>query len=167
MALIKCEDCGKEYSDKAEKCPECSCPNPNFKKEEKPETKEVTVVSKGFWSAGRLSIGIISIILFIIISFQSCAVGLSNSLEENESVSGSLGIFLAVGMLVGGIVGICTRNSKSKVGCIISSLFYLLPALLASTDFKTFPDLEFWAILSTIFGIVFIICAIKTKKNKN
>ncbi len=27
MALIKCEDCEKEYSDKAEACPQCACPN--------------------------------------------------------------------------------------------------------------------------------------------
>ena len=62
MALIKCEDCGKEYSDKAEKCPECSCPNPNFKKEEDVVTKEITIVPKGYWSAGRLSIGNINLI---------------------------------------------------------------------------------------------------------
>ena len=166
MALIKCEDCGKEYSDKAEKCPECSCPNPNFKKEEDVVTKEITIVPKGYWSAGRLSIGIISIILFIIISFQSCTAGLSNALAENDSASGSMGLLLAIGMLVGGIVGICTRNSKSKVGCIISSIFYLFPSLLARTEFKSFPDLKVWSTLSTIFGIVFIICAIKTKKNK-
>lgn len=27
MALIKCEECGKEYSDKATSCPDCACPN--------------------------------------------------------------------------------------------------------------------------------------------
>lgn len=27
MALIKCEDCGKEFSDKASACPNCGCPN--------------------------------------------------------------------------------------------------------------------------------------------
>ena len=26
MALIKCEDCGKEFSDKASACPNCGCP---------------------------------------------------------------------------------------------------------------------------------------------
>ena len=32
MALIKCSDCGSEYSDQAEKCPQCGCPNSNQKK---------------------------------------------------------------------------------------------------------------------------------------
>jgi hypothetical protein len=27
MALIKCEDCDKEFSDKADSCPNCGCPN--------------------------------------------------------------------------------------------------------------------------------------------
>jgi uncharacterized membrane protein YvbJ len=26
MALIKCPECGKEISDKAEQCPKCACP---------------------------------------------------------------------------------------------------------------------------------------------
>ena len=27
MALIKCEECGKEFSNKANACPNCACPN--------------------------------------------------------------------------------------------------------------------------------------------
>ena len=27
MALIKCSECGKQYSDKASACPNCACPN--------------------------------------------------------------------------------------------------------------------------------------------
>ena len=26
MALIKCDECGKEFSDKANACPNCACP---------------------------------------------------------------------------------------------------------------------------------------------
>ena len=26
MALVKCKECNKEISDKAEKCPNCGCP---------------------------------------------------------------------------------------------------------------------------------------------
>lgn len=29
MALKKCNECGKEYSDKATACPNCGCPTPN------------------------------------------------------------------------------------------------------------------------------------------
>lgn len=34
MALIKCEDCGKEFSDKASACPNCGCPNEKNNKSE-------------------------------------------------------------------------------------------------------------------------------------
>lgn len=32
MALIKCSECGKEISDKANSCPNCGCPNQNINK---------------------------------------------------------------------------------------------------------------------------------------
>ena len=32
MALIKCGECGKEFSDKANACPNCACPIENNKK---------------------------------------------------------------------------------------------------------------------------------------
>ena len=28
MSLIICSECGKEYSDRANACPNCACPNP-------------------------------------------------------------------------------------------------------------------------------------------
>lgn len=32
MAMIKCTECGKEVSDKAEKCPNCGCPSDEWNK---------------------------------------------------------------------------------------------------------------------------------------
>ncbi|NCC02165.1 MAG: hypothetical protein EOM34_16165 [Clostridia bacterium] len=44
MALIKCTECGKEFSDKADACPNCGCPTEKMttpeQKEEIAETKE-------------------------------------------------------------------------------------------------------------------------------
>lgn len=34
MALIKCNECEKEYSSLSESCPKCGHPNLDFKKEE-------------------------------------------------------------------------------------------------------------------------------------
>ncbi|RDU22749.1 hypothetical protein [Anaerosacchariphilus polymeriproducens] len=110
----------------------------------------------------RLVIGIISIIAFAIVSLQSCAAGISNTLEENGSTSGSAGIFLALCLLVAGIVGIAAR--KSKGGAITAGCFYLAGALLAVGQSKTFPDLMVWAVISFIFAGVFIIGAILQKK---
>ena len=50
MSMIICEECGKEFSDKAPSCPNCGCPNQTIKtevrkpvfKEDKKESKTVT-----------------------------------------------------------------------------------------------------------------------------
>lgn len=162
MALITCSECGKEFSDKADKCPNCGCPNPNAKE----TVVEIKEKYKGFCSAGRLTIGIISIVLFVLISFQSCAAGISNALEENGASSGSSGFFLAVFMLIAGIVGICTRNSRGKAGAITATVLYWISASCSLGQSKTYGDIAIWGTVSFIFGLFFLICAIKTKKNK-
>lgn len=160
MSLIICRECGKEISDQAERCPNCGCPVAS-----NVQQINVSVEKKnGFWSYGRLSIGIISIVLFFLISFQSCAAGISNALAENGATSGTSGFFMALFMLIAGIVGIATRNSKSKVGAVVSVVFYWLGALLTVGTGDTYGDLPIWGAISFIFGIVFLICAIKTKK---
>ena len=58
----------------------------------------------------KLVSGILSIVLFFMVAFQSCAAGLGNALAENGEVSGSAGIIVAIMLLVGGIVSIVTRN---------------------------------------------------------
>lgn len=54
----------------------------------------------------KLVSGILSIILFVVVSFQSCAVGIGNTLGETGEVGGSGGIVLSILMLAGGIVSI-------------------------------------------------------------
>lgn len=110
----------------------------------------------------RLVIGIISIVLFVLIVFQSCAVGTANTLEGNGETSGSAGFFLAVCMLIAGIVGIVTRN-KGKGGPIIAGCFYLIGGLLGIANVGSFADLQIWAILSFVFAAVFIIGALRQK----
>lgn len=50
MALIKCPECGKKISDKAESCPECGCPASEFEKSlnmsEKNEERDITLTNK-------------------------------------------------------------------------------------------------------------------------
>lgn len=120
--------------------------------------------NKGVLSSGRLAIGIISIVLFVIICFQSCAAGISNTLEDNGELGGSAGFILSVCMLVSGIVGIVTRNSTSRTGAVITAVFYLVGALLAFANAGSYSDLIIWSVLAVIFAIVYIFCAVKTKK---
>ena len=109
----------------------------------------------------RTVIGIISIVLFIIIIFQSCAVGLGNALSENGDISGSAGLLLSFFMLIAGIIGLATR--KSKGGAITSGCFYLLGGLIGYANVGNFSDLKLWSLLSIFFGTVFMITAFKQK----
>jgi len=156
MAMTKCVDCGNEYSDKAVQCPKCGCPNPNV--------ELVDTRRKGVWSSGRLIIGIISIVLFILILFQSCAAGMSNALQDNNATSGTSGFVLAIMMLIAGIVGIATRNSTSNITTMVPGGFYWFGSLLTIGTGATYGDLPIWGGLSFIFGLVFIVAGIKTKK---
>ena len=52
MALIKCPECGKEFSDKALACPNCGCPVSEIKKQEEEERQKriVSIQLEGTYS---------------------------------------------------------------------------------------------------------------------
>ena len=113
----------------------------------------------------KLVIGIISMVLFGFIVFQSCATGVVNVVEGNNDASGSAGMFLALGMLIAGIVGVATL--KSKVGGMTAGAFYTIAALIGFANLGTFSDLIVWSTLSLVFGAVFIIGSIRMKPVEN
>lgn len=49
----------------------------------------------------KLISGILCMVLFVFVMFQSCAAGIANTLEDNGEVSGSAGVLVAVLMLAG------------------------------------------------------------------
>ena len=117
------------------------------------------------WSTGRLVIGILAIVFFVLIAFQSCAAGIGNALENSGSISGSSGLFLSIFMLVGGIVGIATRKSIKIGGCIASGILFLIAALMGATSWNSdYGDLKIWVVVALVFAIFYFICAIKQKK---
>lgn len=112
----------------------------------------------------RLVIGIISMVLFVFVSFQSCAAGLGNALAANNETSGSSGLLIAFCFLIAGIIGVATRN-KSKGGPITAGCFYALGGVIGiATDSTLYADLKVWAVLSLIFAAVFILGAVLNKK---
>ncbi|MCM1048432.1 MAG: hypothetical protein NC433_08410 [Clostridiales bacterium] len=112
----------------------------------------------------KLVSGILSIILFIVVSFQSCAAGLANTLSENGEASGSGGILVAILMLSGGIVSIATRKSKSKGGNIALIVLFGLAALVGFGLAGSFTDLNIWAFWCLINAILAIVSLIKNNK---
>jgi Ca2+/Na+ antiporter len=114
----------------------------------------------------KLVSGILSMILFVLVAFQSCAAGVSNTLEENGEVSGSAGIIVAVFMLAGGIVSVTTRNSQGKGGNIALIILFGIAALIGFTNYGSFSDLAIWSGWCVINAVLAVV-AIITSKKKN
>lgn len=122
-------------------------------------------MEKGKFSAGRLVIGILSILMALFILFQSCAAGIGNTIDENGAVSGSMGTFTAIFIMAAGITAICTRNATKKTAMIITALLYFIAGAFTIGQGSTFGDLPIWGGISAVIGIFFIICAcMKAKK---
>ena len=114
----------------------------------------------------KLVSGILSIILFAIVSFQSCAAGVVNTIEDNGEVSGSAGFFVAIFLLAGGITSIAVRKSTGKGGNIALIILFGLGALIGFTMHGSFADLSIWAGWCLI-NVILAVIAMFTGKKKN
>ena len=113
----------------------------------------------------KLVSGILSIVLFLLVSFQSCAAGLANTLSDNGEVGGSAGIILSILMLAGGIVSIATRKGN-KGGNIALIVLFGLAALVGFTLAGSYADLYIWSVWCLICAAVAIFALIKTKNKQ-
>ncbi len=112
----------------------------------------------------KLVSGILSIILFVFVAFQSCAAGISNALSENGEVSGSGGIIVAIMMLAGGITSIVTRKSNGKGGNIALIVLFGIGAMFGFAFAGSFADLNIWAGWCLINAVIAVITMDKRKK---
>lgn len=114
----------------------------------------------------KLVSGILSIILFTVVSLQSCAVGLGNAMAENGESSGSAGIILAVLMLVGGIVSVAIRKNEGNGGNIALIILFGLAAFFGFSLAGSYADLNIWAGWCLINAILAVV-ALSKGKEKN
>lgn len=114
----------------------------------------------------KLVAGILSIVLFALVSLQSCAAGISNTLEANGEMSGTSGIMVAALMLAGGIVSIATRKSAGKGGNIALIILFGLAALIGFTGYGSYSDLAIWSGWCLINAVLALIALLKTRKDQ-
>ncbi len=110
-------------------------------------------------------IGIISIVLFVIVFFQSCAAGVGNALSNTKEVSGSAGFILAIFMLIAGIVGIISKVNKGMT--ITAIVLYALGGIIGLANVGHFADLQIWSILNLIFAALYVFHMFKYKDAYN
>ena len=114
----------------------------------------------------RLVIGIISFVMALIVTFQSCFAGLGNAMEDNGEVGGSAGVVLAVFAIVAGIIAIVTRKGEGK-GPFVAGGFYLAGGIIGLAMAGSYADLKIWGVACIIFALVFIIGTILEKREDN
>ncbi|MBR1910498.1 MAG: hypothetical protein IJ821_07930, partial [Lachnospiraceae bacterium] len=105
----------------------------------------------------KLVAGILSIVFFVFVAFQSCAAGVANTLEENGEVSGSAGLIVAIFLLAGGIVSIASRKSTGKGGNIALIIMFGLAALIGFANYGSYSDLAVWSGWCLINAVVAVI----------
>ena len=111
----------------------------------------------------KLILGIVSIVLTFLFLFQSCAAGIGDAVMNVGGTSGASGFLVAILMLVSGIVAIATRNSRG--GAIFCAIVYGLAGLFGISSNGIFKDLMVWGALCLVFAVIFLVFAIKMKKN--
>ena len=113
----------------------------------------------------KLVSGILSTVLFVFVLFQSCAAGLSNTLQENGELGGSAGLLLAILLISGGIVSIATRNSERNGSDIALIVLFGIGALAGFTMAGSYKDLLIWASWCLVCAVLAAVDLIQRKKH--
>lgn len=113
----------------------------------------------------KLVSGILSIILFCLVSMQSCAVGVANTLGETGEAGGTGGLLVSIALLAGGIVSIATRNNN-KGGNIALIIIFGIGAFFGFVMAGSYTDLKIWSTWCIINVILAIISLMRKKTNQ-
>lgn len=116
------------------------------------------------WVIARTVLGILSIILFVMVMFQSCAAGLGNALSDNGEVSGSAGFMCALNLLVAGLIVLVARKTVKKAPMIIAAVLMYLNLFYSQVMAGSYKDLVIWGFLSFAFGVIYLFSVLHTKK---
>ncbi len=159
-----CYKCGAELPDGTQVCPTCGTVFENktivsqtVLNQELPEEK---IRNFGIW---KLVSGILSMIIFAFMMFQSCAVGAVNSINKSDDTSGSAGLIVAILILVAGITSLAGRKSRGANIAIV--IIALLGAVFGYSG-GTYTDLPYWTTWLVIMGVLALLAFIFYKPKK-
>lgn len=103
----------------------------------------------------RKTIGIISIILSVLVGFQSMIAGLGNTLSQNNEIGGSTGFLLSILLLIAGITVLASKGAKGML--IFSMLLYAIGGLLGFVGAGSYSDLVIWSVISLLFAVLLLL----------
>ena len=160
-----CHKCGIALPDGAQVCPSCGTPmntqtvvTQTVVNQEMPEEK---IKNFGLW---KLVSGILSMLIFVFMTLQSCAVGVVNNMNNSNDTSGTAGVVVAILILAAGITSVAGRKSRgANIAIIILAVF---GALFGYTNGGTYEDLPYWTTWMVIMGVFALIAFIAYKPKK-
>lgn len=106
----------------------------------------------------KLVSGIISMVISLVVTFQSCAVGVLEAMGAEGSDSAS-GISVAILLIAGGVVSVATRKG-GKGGNIAIISIYGIAAIIGFTA-KVYEDLNVWAVWCCVCVLLAVISLAK------
>ncbi len=111
----------------------------------------------------KIACGILSLVFFLIILLQSCAVGIGGSIfgEESATQGGSVGIFVALLFLIGGAFSF----GLPKVSMVIMAIAGILG--IAAGQTTTYSDMTFWGVVALILAVLNFFGSRKKKTKKD
>lgn len=103
----------------------------------------------------KKGIGILSIILFFIVEFDSCAVDLVNLFGCVKKVDGTAGMVLGLFMLAAGIISLCSKVYKLRVIAAIS--FYFMAVIIGYYNIDSYNEIKVWMFINLIFAVMLLV----------
>lgn len=150
MALIKCPECGKDVSDRANSCPHCGYPfttiHKEVKKREEKPISDKTIIIPNF------ILGILGILMLVGI------------LRSKGGIAGNINAaIVSVLIILGATVAVNLPKKKSKILMAGISITYLLAIVMCAQSINIAPA---YLILEIYIGINIFILIHFAKKNK-
>lgn len=138
-AILTCPTCGYRYH----KRPVPSAPST------KPAPRRPAIGMP--FRLARTIIGILSLVAFIFVMFQSCAANVVNAMEANMAdASAGGGTLLAFILLIAGITTALGRDNAKAT--LVAAIMYGVGAIIGFASLGTYGDLVFWSIIAVLFG---------------
>lgn len=106
----------------------------------------------------RLIIGIVTIMLFVFVAFQSC--GAYATVKSSNGI-GNIGIIISFVALIAALICINTRDAYS--GAFISAVFYALAGFLGLFNFTNHKIVFVYGFMFIMFSIFSVLIGIKKK----
>ena len=149
MALIKCPECGKQYSSRAKICPNCGHPS-----------------QRSSASIAMTLTGVMSIVIAILCLDQSTLVSRLTAIAQLSDPGGIAGIFMAVLLIFAGVLAICLREFDSEWGPLTCMAICLVASYIGAALNTAYKDILAWSLFIMLFSFVYLGIGIFIKTQK-